>query len=208
MNGSGKQSFYEIQLNNASLIVAFLVAVGLGVAVFMLGVMVGRGQTAGAERESGWVEELGGQEAGSESESMEPEFFEKVQEDDATAPPERETATETTEETTEEATEEATEVASPEPLVTAPADLPANDPSLASGYVVQVEATSDRQAADELQSTLAAAGYPAFVVTGDIDGRAMHRVRVGRYADEDDALRVEAALSEHPAVEQTWVTQG
>ena len=59
MNGSGKQSFYEIQLSNSSLIVAFLVAVGLGVAVFMLGVMVGRDQGPQPLLEGGLVEALG-----------------------------------------------------------------------------------------------------------------------------------------------------
>ena len=38
MNGSGKQSYYEIQLSNGSLIAAFLVAAAVGVTVFVLGV--------------------------------------------------------------------------------------------------------------------------------------------------------------------------
>ena len=136
MNGSGKQSYYEIQLSNGSLIAAFLVAAAVGVTLFVLGVMVGREQGPQALPESGWVE-------------VEP---------------------------------------------------------LASGWVIQVKATSDQIEARVLQEQLSRAGFPAFVVQ---DSRtAMWRVRVGRYSEQADAEKVEVVLSGRTDIKSTWVTQG
>ena len=153
MNGSGKQSFYEIQLSNSSLIVAFLVAVGLGVAVFMLGVMVGRGQGPQPLLEGGLVEALGDETGPAPAiDPSDTDFLGRMEEpaDDTTdsvvaAPP--------------EPVAERPAVATPTPATSAPAanDLPAADPSIASGYVVQVKATSDRDEADTLQASLALA---------------------------------------------------
>lgn len=207
MNGSGKQSFYEIQLNNGSLIAAFLVAVALGVAVFMLGVMVGRGQTAPVgQEEGGWVEDIGTAEADLESGTAQPEFFEKVQEGD---PADSGTVAEDT------ASEpEATDFAPSTPELEEPAvsralaGLPSADPGLAEGFVIQVKSTPDRADADALQTALAEAGYPAWVIAGDVRGRTMYRVRVGRYRDSDDAAAVEQALQARADVQETWVTRG
>lgn len=203
MSSGRQQSFYEIQLNNGSLIAAFLVAVALGVAVFMLGVMVGRGQApATPEQESGWVEEdLGTADVEDATEPSDPEFFEKVQESEspvgeATAEP----ATADQEPPSEQAPAE-----TPQPQVSG---LPEADPSLASGYVIQVKSTPERADADRLQGSLAAAGFPAFVIAADVNGRTTYRVRVGRYRTSEDATAVERALSERSDVESTWVTTG
>lgn len=206
MNGSGKQSFYEIQLNNASLIAAFLIAVGLGVAVFMLGVMVGRGQAPETPVEGRWAEEsfTADDEQGSEDTTA-PEFFEKVQETDeadsdaaTVAEPEREPPV------TEQEQEETPPVRSTD------SGLPAADPSLppGSGWVVQVKATPQRSEAAELQAALATAGFDAFIEEQPSGNQTVYRVRVGRYAQEADARRVESALADRPDVSDTWVTRG
>ena len=91
------------------------------------------------------------------------------------------------------------------PSSTSPSlQLPAHDPAIASGYVVQVRATPDRAAADALQAALAGAGFPAFVVSGD----NLYRVRVGRYRNEGDAERVAALLDARADIDETWITQG
>lgn len=200
MNGSGKQSFYEIQLSNSSLIVAFLVAVGLGVAVFMLGVTVGRSQGPQPLLEGGLVEALGDDSgpapAGDPSDTDFLGRLEEPTEGSSAAP-----VVETSE-----------PVTAPPPAATRPPaatnNLPAADPSIASGYVVQVKATSDRDEADTLQASLASSGFPAFVVSGDVAGTMMFRVRVGRYRDESAAERVAVALSGRRDIVDTWITQG
>ena len=200
MNGSGKQSFYEIQLSNSSLIVAFLVAVGLGVAVFMLGVMVGRDQGPQPLLEGGLVEALGDETGPAPAvDTADTDFLGRMEE--------------SAEETTANlGTAAAEPVAATRPAEASPSaatnDLPVADPSIASGYVVQVKATSDRDEADTLQASLASAGFPAFIVSGDVAGTMMFRVRVGRYREESAAERVAAALSGRRDIVDTWITQG
>jgi cell division septation protein DedD len=203
MNGSGKQSFYEIQLSNSSLIVAFLVAAAVGVTVFVLGVMVGRGQAPQTLPESGWAEAI---DAGGSDQQLEeaPALTElgdpgsgdpaaAATADAATPPPFEDVVADTT------------------PAVeqpSAPMGLPANDPTLANGWVVQVKSTDDEAEARTLQAELSRSGFPTFVVQADVRGSSVWRVRVGRYGAEADAARVAAALSGRTDVADTWVTQG
>lgn len=193
MNGSGKQSFYEIQLSNSSLIIAFVVAVGLGVAVFMLGVMVGKGQSDAVAVGSDYVEQFASGDSPLEpaSASADLQFDQNVRQ-----PTEA-----------QDASPAAAAPATSTPVALSPAtvSLPAHDPTIANGYVVQVKATGDRSEANALQTALTAAGFPTWVVTGEDD---LYRVRVGRYRREDDAERVAAALSERSDIGETWITQG
>jgi len=212
MNGSGKQSsFYEIQLSNASLIVAFLVAVAIGVTVFVLGVMVGRGQTPEQLPESGWTQEPlaagSGNPAGTEQPMEEVTDPVPAQSGDM-APAENAVA---------DAGNAADDGGLDDVIVDdgpvdqqpqAPAGLPADDPSLVSGWVVQVKATPNAAEARGLQETLARAGFPTFLVEYDDGGTAMFRVRVGRYGDRADAEQVATALNRRTDIGETWVTQG
>ncbi len=200
MNGSGKQSFYEIQLSNGSLIVAFLVAVGLGVAVFMLGVMVGRGQGPRPLLDGGLVEALGDENGPAPPiDPSDTDFLERLEE---------------TPQGSNDSPVAAATARQPEPEPMAPPpvartnNLPIADPSIASGFVVQVKATSNRDEADTLQASLASAGFPAFVVSGDVEGTMMFRVRVGRYRNESAAEQVAVALSGRRDIVDTWITQG
>jgi len=204
MNGSGKQSYYEIQLSNGSLIAAFLVAAAVGVTVFVLGVMVGRGQAPQALPEAGWVEPLTANEgAGSAQaplEEAEPIVDDAA--DTAVAGSEVENPVEAPFE--DRVADAAPGEASSQPEATA--GLPASDPALASGWVIQVKATTDEAEARGLQARLSRSGFPAFVVQ---DSRtAMWRVRVGRYGTQADAEEVDVVLSERTDIESTWVTQG
>ncbi len=211
MSGSGKQSFYEIQLSNSSLIVAFLMAVGIGLAVFTLGVMVGKGQAPTMPADQEFVDNLASDSAQAETPaSSDLDFFERVQD-----PIEGEEGTEGAMQPAAvdapEANQPATELSTaPTESSSAPTEssLPAADMNIASGYVVQVKSTPDRDEADGLQAALAGAGFPAFVVSGDVGGRTFYRVRVGRYRDRSDAERIAAALNRRSEIEESWVTEG
>lgn len=212
MNSSGKQSFYEIQLSNGSLIIAFLAAVGLGVGVFMLGVMVGRGQSPQVVDDGGWVEQFPEDAtAAAEEPAPDPEFFDKVQESDEPAPAAVGAPAGGAPAVQERGGEDGGgEEPPPNPTVPEPAaaGLPAADPALPSGFMIQVKSTPSREDADALQAALSAAGFPAYVFQGDVSGRTFYRVRVGRYRSESDAQVVEKALKGRPDVEETWITQG
>ena len=207
----GRQSYYEIQLSNASLIVAFLLAVAIGVAVFMFGVMVGRRQVTPVDEATpseGVVEQLGAggdERAGSlggDELDFQQQLREPVQEAPGAQPGRPFEAS--SEPTTTGAAEPSAEASSP----SVADDLPAADPSLASGFVIQVKSTPNRSDAENLQAALAGAGFPAFVVSGDVRGRVFYRVRVGRYRTRAEAERVAAVLSRRPEVDETWVTEG
>ena len=196
MNGSGKPSFYEIQLSNGSLIVAFLVAVTLGVAVFMLGVAVGRGQAPQDVIDDDWVQPSPGESSGAEElPGTDDEFFSQVLEptEDGATPP-----------VAGPETQPAGEEISP-PVAE---QLPPHDASLALGWVVQVKAVPDRDVAAALQEALELDGFPTFVVSADVAGTITYRVRVGRYGDESAAQRVALALSRRSDIDETWITEG
>ena len=61
--------------------------------------------------------------------------------------------------------------------------------------MLQITALRDRSAAEALVKRLVDKGYPAFLVD-PVPGEpaALHRVRVGRYADRADAERIARQL--------------
>ncbi len=221
-----EQSFYEIQLNTPHLVLAVLGAAVVGVAVFWLGVVIGRGQTeptmsgdwqAAVPGESetgddgeplGFYESVGeGQDedgaSGSAPPAQEPVAEEPVAEEPATTPP------------------PSSEIAAPEfqpsePVQEQPAPvqaesqagLPSPDASLPSGWIVQVRSTPEKPAADALQAALASAGFPAFVVSAEVSGQTYYRVRVGRYRSRGDAETIERELLGRSDIDTTWVTEG
>jgi DedD protein len=112
----------------------------------------------------------------------------------------------------------------PEPSVTPDVTPPATGSSLpqvqsatarpavkipASGtgnFTVQVSAWMSRGKADEEASRLTSAGYTAFVEDANVDGEVWYRVRVGRYATEQEAKDAAALLQ--PMMEGTiWVAR-
>ena len=203
------QSFYEIQLNTHHLLFAFVGALVVGVAVFYLGVVVGRSQGT-AQPVDDWQAAV----PADESEEDPLDFYDSVQQ--PAAQPSEEGAVEQASEP-----EAAQAQAQPQPEVTPeqttppPAaaaatgsSMPESDPGLVSGWVVQVKSTTDKEAADNLQAALAREGFPAFVVSADVRNQTWHRVRVGRYQERSDAELVANRLGRRADVESTWVTEG
>lgn len=204
MSASDKQGFYEIQLNNRHLIGAFVAAVVLGVVVFGLGVMVGREHAPMVVEDGGWVEEglAEGDAPTEDAEAMDRlEFYDKVEEPTADAAGDA-TSSPPSDRHPEERDDGGATADRAGP------DLPAPDPSLSEGWVVQVKSSTERTTADDLQESLAETGYPAFVISADVDGTTYFRVRVGRYRTEADARAVARALSGRGDIESTWVTRG
>jgi cell division protein FtsN len=215
---SDDQSFYEIQLNTPHLVLAFLGAAVVGVALFWLGVVIGRGQgEAGGLGAPEWQAAVPGDSSEASGGEDPLEFQEAVSEPVAqggSAAP-----TETTERTPTPQPESA--LAAPEFQPAEPVDeqraqvvaespegLPTPDASLASGWIVQVRSTTEKAEADSLQAALAGGGFPAFVVSADVSGQTFYRVRVGRYSSRGDAEVIEAELKTRSDIEATWVTEG
>lgn len=91
--------------------------------------------------------------------------------------------------------------------VPAPAAAEASDPT-GPGFAVQVAAYKDRKEADNLAKTLAAKGYPAFVMA-PVKGAptTLFRVRVGKYKTLKDAEAVEARLQTAEQLPNAWIAR-
>lgn len=83
--------------------------------------------------------------------------------------------------------------------------------SSASGYVIQVLATSDKAKADGIKSTMSGEGYPVFVASAKVDGKTVYRVRVGTYPGKGDAAAVQARMkaryAQNQYVQNSFVTK-
>jgi len=218
---SDDQSFYEIQLNTPHLVLAFLGAAVVGVAIFWLGVVIGRGQgEVGGSPE--WQAAIPADSSADPTETEEEGFgfYEAVEQPTSQAPAAQDPAAAAADPDT---TPPASPVEVPEfrPADPDPSEpqagevvadsgggLPESDPSLISGWIIQVRATPDKASADSLQSALAEAGFPAFVVSADISGSTHYRVRVGRYSTQGDARVIERLLARRADIADTWVTEG
>jgi cell division protein FtsN len=218
---SDDQSFYEIQLNTPHLVLAFLGAAVVGVAIFWLGVVIGRGQgdvggtpewQAAVPAENPDDEAAGEDEFGFYEAVEQPATQPQTQQDPATA--EDPAATPPTEDPSEAPTFQPADPDPDEPpageiVADSGGGMPENDPSLTSGWIIQVRSTPDMASANSLQSALATDGFPAFVVSADVNGVTYYRVRVGRYRTETDARTVSRFLEQRGDIEdEPWVTQG
>jgi len=212
---SDDQSFYEIQLNTPHLVLAFLGAAVVGVTVFWLGVVIGRGQSETGPADQ-WQAAVP-----ADSTAEEPyDLHEAVSEPALQPAAQPETPAAGTDPPAQPEAEQPKpaaprfEAADPVDEQSAPVvaessvGLPRPDASLPSGWIVQVRSTPDKPDADALQSALVAAGFPAFVVSAEVSGVTYYRVRVGRYRSKGDADIIEVELLTRSDVDTTWVTEG
>lgn len=94
---------------------------------------------------------------------------------------------------------------------------PAENPAVttadasASGYVIQVLATSDKTKADSIKTSMTGEGYPVFVTNAKVDGKTVYRVRVGTYPGKGDAAAVQARMkaryTQNQYVQNSFVTK-
>ena len=218
------QSFYEIQLNTPHLVAAFLGAVVVGMAIFWFGLVIGRGQTETGPPQD-WQAAMPNEEAAPVSGGDPLEFYEAVQEPATETQPAADTDTDTAqfaaaepvdspalplpEPEPEPEPEQVETPAAPTPAPsTASGGLPPPDLNLASGWIIQVRSTTDKASADQLQAQLVADGFPAFVVSAEVQGDTYYRVRVGRYRSQTDANSVATNLGNRSYIAETWVTEG
>lgn len=96
--------------------------------------------------------------------------------------------------------------AAPQQARVTPAPRPTPAPTVApsaapaGGWWVQVGAYSAREGAEQVRETLRVADLPARVVSAAVNGKTVHRVRVGPYTSETQAesAQARAVLLGHP----------
>ena len=82
----------------------------------------------------------------------------------------------------------------------------AKAPEASGGYLLQAGAFRSRSDADAMRGRLALVGFEAQVVTAEVNGQTMHRVRVGPYAQLDEVNKVRSRLAEN-GIEASVVRQ-
>ncbi len=205
---SDNQNFYEIQLSTPHLVLAFLGATVVGVTVFWLGIVVGRGQT-----EPNGVDEWQAVASAEDSAEEAYDFYEAVNEP-TVQPQVPVESLESEAEQQDPANAPRFESADPVDEERAPvaiesfAESTETDSLLPNGWIVQVRSTPVKIDADSLQSALAESGLPVFVASAQVSGQTYYRVRVGPYRSKEEADIVEAKLLARSDVDTTWVTEG
>jgi len=94
--------------------------------------------------------------------------------------------------------------AAPKPESTSSATASAPLPADSSGYLIQVFASEHRDRAEEIRARLAGKGYPATVVTTQINSKTYYRVRVGPYAQKSRATTMKNRLEREESL-STWI---
>jgi cell division septation protein DedD len=244
-----EKSYYEIQLDNKQLILVFLAAVTVCVLIFVLGVMIGKGQketeiaaasrteknVAAAEPDSNTpsqpLSDIASEARNEKKNSTEKETRNKPSPSEKDA----EAATSATPVSNKkssqyayedldkkEPTEEKKQVESvpvtkhvesapvADPVSEKPENTTAavedNVPKSSGGtqYTVQIMATSSRPKAEQQISTLKSRGYQPFLDESKNGEVSVFKVRVGRFADTQEAKAMAAKIKKDLRLE-TWV---
>ncbi len=211
-----EKSYYEIQLDNKQLILVFLAALTLCVLIFVLGVMVGKGQK---EAEMAAMTRPEATPA-----KTEPDLSTPVQPKETVSPApvktektEKKPNTKTTTEPPKDdgfygldqsaesqkglEPQKKSETSKPQP---APAE---SVQTLAPArFTVQLMATESKTKAQEKVRFLKARGYSPFMSVKETKSGVVYKVRVGKYADTAQAKEMAARLKQNLKLEP-WVTE-
>ena len=196
---SPDDAFHEIQLSGKQLVFLFMATTVVSVAIFLLGVVVGRSVRAESITVDPTVAAASGQASVAPSEPA------AVPSSDAPATPAEPPLTYhqrlESEKSPAEELKPRSEPAAPAPSRAAapdpqpPVPSPAAQGAKPGTWAVQVQALRDRDAASQVVQRLRGKGYPAFVVAPTAGAPTqLFKVQVGRYNDRTEAQQVGARL--------------
>jgi cell division septation protein DedD len=210
MASSQEDAFREIQLSGKQIVFLFMAVVVIAVAIFLMGVQVGRGVL---------------------TERGLPEGTDTLAAADVEPPPPPASATRGSSSapvTSGEKLSYAERLGGAEPAPeqlrkaeapVAPAEPPTPKPEAPGatsggeggeppgpGYSVQVAALRERNEADLIAKRLAGKGYPAYVVAPAKGAPSVYRVRVGKYRDRREADTVAARLQKEEQF-KPWIVR-
>jgi cell division protein FtsN len=81
-----------------------------------------------------------------------------------------------------------------------------NEPSTATPWSVQISATQDQSAAQSLLAKLRNKGFDAYIVEAEINAAHWYRVRVGRFATNQEAEKIRRDLMASEKLASAFVT--
>ena len=215
MTTSQEDAFREIQLSGKQIVFLFMAVVVIAVAIFLMGVQVGRGVLT----ERGLPE---GPDTLAAADAEPPPPPASARQGSSSAPitageklsyAERLGGSEPAPEQLRKAEPPADP---PSPKPEAPASASAREGGVAAaaasteppgpGFAIQVAALRERDEADQIVKRLAGKGYPAYVVAPVKGAPSVYRVRVGKYKDRREADTVAARLQKEEQF-KPWVVR-
>lgn len=232
MSSTQEDSFREIQLSGKALVFVFMAGIVILVAVFLMGLQVGRGVLAargpaGAETVAAEADPPPPPAAATSGSSTSPATAgeklsyaerlgsqlpatEQLKADAAPAPADTPPTPrgESAPAASEPAAPVAKAAAAPPAAKTAPPAAPAavsTEPA-GAGFAIQVAALREREEADVIVKRLASKGYPAYVVSPARGAATIFRVRVGKYKDRAEADTVAAKLQKEEQF-KPWIVR-
>jgi DedD protein len=195
---SPDDAFHEIQLSGKQLVFLFMATTVVSVAIFLLGVVVGRSvraesitvdpTVAAASDPAAPVQsELAAAPSDAPATPAEPAltYHQRLESDKSPA--------EELKPRSEPPAPAPSRAAAPDPQPPAPS--PAAQGAKPGTWAVQVQALRDRDAASQVVQRLRGKGYPAFVVAPTAGAPTqLFKIQVGRYNDKTEAQQVGARL--------------
>jgi septal ring-binding cell division protein DamX len=225
--------FHEIQLNGKQLVFLFMAATVISVAIFLCGVLVGRGartERGGASDTSTSVAETTPQQpatpapapAGSDPTTVpappavdDLSYFNRLEKQNAPAeqlkpapdrrPAEKPAPAERSAAVAARPAQEPPSVPAAKEPARAPAPETAPEPS-GQGFAVQIAALNVRTEAEAIARRLSSKGYAAYVLSPANGTPAVYRVRVGKFNTRREAESVAARLQQEEQF-KPWVTR-
>jgi cell division septation protein DedD len=219
------EDFHEIQLNGKQLVFLFMAGTVAAVVIFLCGLMVGRNlKVPRLEAAAATPEATIGDPTRPSEADLPPPTSEvgtggtpvTINEKLTYSP--RLEAPNPVEETIKPGEALAkTPPPKPEPVKTAKVPAPPNESvkevaatpaaePAGAGWTVQVQAVNNRADADAIVTRLIAKKYPAFVTDRGAGNPNRYRVRVGKYADRQEADTMKARLEKEEQF-KPWVTR-
>jgi cell division septation protein DedD len=205
------EAFREIQLNGKQLFFLFMAVVVVSVVIFLCGVLVGRGvrterspiDALAAPTPAPAVADAAGAPAP-------PSGAPRTANEDLSYPSRLASGNAPVEKLrpTPPPAAAPAEAARARQTTPAPAAAPADAPSepAGAGFAIQVAALRQRAEADAVARGLAGKGYPAYVMNPDSGAPAVFRVRVGKFADRNEAESVAARLQKEEQF-KPWIVR-
>jgi cell division septation protein DedD len=229
MSSTQEDSFREIQLSGKALVFVFMAGIVILVAVFLMGLQVGRGVLAargpaGSEAVVTETEPPPPPAAATSGSSTTPatagEKLSYAERLGSQEPAREQLKAEATPPPPEPTPRADAAPATPEPAPPVAKSAPASPPAkpatpaaavtaepAGAGFAIQVAALREREEADVIAKRLAGKGYPAYVVSPSKGERAaIFRVRVGKYKDRAEADTIAARLQKEEQF-KPWIVR-
>jgi len=87
-----------------------------------------------------------------------------------------------------------------------PATQAVSQEASANNWSVQIAATQDQRAAQQLQDNLKNKGFDAYIVEADLNSGRWHRLRVGRFGSQEEAEAARQTLQSKENIRNAFVT--